>query len=154
MPPAALGSGGSVVYLHYPTQSSMQAMYDKVAQGVPTGNCSPGPGQNTYTLASQTACCFACEDDSGQSVLAWTYDDLDILSVATSGDATALACTSVVQGGMGPARYPNPSERGFLSERAWVPAPVPLPASAVAPCTFHEPMQSRSSSGGATRSRR
>ena len=101
--PAALGSGGSVVYLHYPTQSSMQAMYDKVAQGVPTGNCSPGPGQATYTLASHPAGRFACEDDSGQSVLAWTYDDLDILSVATSGDATLSGLYQWwLQGGMGP----------------------------------------------------
>jgi hypothetical protein len=103
--PAALGSGGSVVYLHYPTQSSMQAMYDKVARGVPTGNCSSGPGQNTYALASssQTAGRFACEDDSGQSVLAWTYDNLDILSVATSGDATLSGLYQWwSQGGMGP----------------------------------------------------
>ena len=101
--PAALGSGGSVVYLHFETQSSMQAMYGKVTQGVPTGNCSPGPGQNTYTLASHAAGRFACEDDSGQSVLAWTYDKLDILSVATSGDATLSGLYQWwLQGGMGP----------------------------------------------------
>ena len=46
---------------------------------------------------------FACEDDSGQSVLAWTYDDLDILSVATSGDATLSGLYQWwLQGGMGP----------------------------------------------------
>jgi hypothetical protein len=88
--PDALGSGGSVVYLHYRTQAAMQAVFDKAARGVPTGNCSPGPGQNTYTLASssQTAGRFACEDDSGQPVLARTDDDLDILSVATSRNTT------------------------------------------------------------------
>jgi hypothetical protein len=88
--PDALGSGGSVVYLHYRTQGAMQAAFDQAAQGVPTGNCSPGPGQNTYTLASssQTAGHFVCENVSGQPVLAWTDNDLDIVSVARSGNTT------------------------------------------------------------------
>jgi hypothetical protein len=88
--PDALGSGGSVVYLHYRTHSAMQAEYNDLAKGVPTGNCSSGPSQNTYTLASssQTAGRFVCENDSGQPVLAWTDNDLGILSVATSGTAT------------------------------------------------------------------
>jgi hypothetical protein len=57
---------------------------------VPTSNCSPGPGQNTDTLASwsQTAGRFVGENDSGQPVLAWTDNDLDILSVATSPNTT------------------------------------------------------------------
>jgi hypothetical protein len=88
--PNALGSGGSVVYLHYRTQVAMQAAFDQAAQGVPTGNCSPGPGQKTYTLASssQTAGHFVCENVSGQPVLAWTDNDLDIVSVARSGNTT------------------------------------------------------------------
>jgi hypothetical protein len=88
--PNALGSGGSVVYLHYRTQVAMQAAFDQAAQGVPTGNCSPGPGQNTYTPASssQTAGHFVCENVSGQPVLAWTDNDLDIVSVARSGNTT------------------------------------------------------------------
>lgn len=89
--PDSLGSGGSVVYLHYRTHSAMQAEYNGLAKGVPTGNCSNGPSQNTYTLASsaQTAGRFVCGDnESGQHVFAWTYDDLDILSVAASGNAS------------------------------------------------------------------
>jgi hypothetical protein len=60
-------------------------------EGVPAGNCSNGPSQNTYTLASsaQTAGRFVCGgNESAQHVFAWTYDDLDILSVATSGNAS------------------------------------------------------------------
>ena len=50
-----------------------------------------GPARDTYTLASsaQTAGRFVCGDnESGQHVFAWTYDDLDILSVAASGNAS------------------------------------------------------------------
>jgi hypothetical protein len=104
--PDALGSGGSVIYLHYRTQSAMQAEYSSLAKGVPTGNCSSGPSQNTYTLASSsgTAGRFVCGDgDSGQRVFAWTYDHMDILSVATSSDATLTGLYQWwLQGGPGP----------------------------------------------------
>jgi hypothetical protein len=90
--PEALGSGGSVVYLHYRTQDAMQNVYQSAARGVPMGDCSPGPSQNTYTLqsSSQTAGHFVCGDnDTGQHVLAWSDNELDIFSVATS-DRMAL----------------------------------------------------------------
>ena len=85
--PAALGSGGSVVYQHYPTQGAMQSVYQGLAGNVPKGDCSSGPSQDTYTLqnSSRTAGHVACGDTStGQHVLAWTDNDLDILSIATS----------------------------------------------------------------------
>jgi hypothetical protein len=85
--PDALGSGGSVVYQHYPTQRAMQSVYRVLAGDVPKGDCSSGPSQDTYTLpnSSQTAGRVACGDTStGQHVLAWTDNDLHILSIATS----------------------------------------------------------------------
>jgi hypothetical protein len=45
MPARRAWQRGSVVYLHYRTQAAMQAVFDKAARGVPTGNCSPGPGR-------------------------------------------------------------------------------------------------------------
>ncbi len=93
---SAAGDRWSTV--HFRTQGAMQAVFDQAAQGVsPARNCSPRPGQNTYTLASssQTAGHFVCENGSGQPVLAWTDNDLDILSVATSGATPRFrACTS------------------------------------------------------------
>jgi hypothetical protein len=85
--PGTLGSGGSVIYLHYRTQDAMQNVYQGLARGVPAGDCSSGPSQNTYTrqASSQTAGYFVCRDnDTGQHFLAWTDNELDILSIATS----------------------------------------------------------------------
>jgi hypothetical protein len=89
--PDALGSGGSVVYQHYLTQEAMQSAYQKLAGNVPRGDCSSGPSQDVYTLqnSSRTAGHVACGDTStGQRVLAWTDDELDILSIATSDHVT------------------------------------------------------------------
>lgn len=89
--PGALGSGGSVIYLHYRTQGAMQNVYQGLARGVPTGDCSSGPSQDTYTLESspQTAGHFVCgENGTGQHVFAWTENQLDILSIVTSDHTT------------------------------------------------------------------
>jgi hypothetical protein len=89
--PGALGSGGSVAYVHYRTQAAMQTAYAAPVQGLPSGDCSSGPSQSAYVQgsSSQAAGDVACYDSAtGRHLFAWTDNKLNILSVATSDSMT------------------------------------------------------------------
>ena len=90
--PQALGSDGSVTYVHYRTPDAMQRGYAGLTRGVPPGDCTSGRGQGTYQQGSaQPAGDYACYiSATSHHDFVWTNSRLSILSVATS-DSMPLA---------------------------------------------------------------
>jgi len=84
--PEALGTGGHVTYMHYRTVGAMQSVYAGLVRGVPSGNCSSGPGQGSYQLgSSEPVGGYACYlSTTGHHEFAWTDNRLSVLSIATS----------------------------------------------------------------------
>ncbi len=90
--PQALGSGGSVSYVHYRTPAAMQGVYAGLTRGVPPGNCTSGNGQGSYQQgSSQPAGGYACYvSTTGRHEFVWTNNGLSILALATT-DSMPLA---------------------------------------------------------------
>lgn len=104
--PDALGRNGNVTYVHYRTQGAMQAMYDSLTQGLPSGDCTSGIGQGSYSLpsSSQPVGDLACLTGKGQRVFLWTDNDLAILSFAASDSMTFKDLYQWWSGDSGPER--------------------------------------------------
>jgi hypothetical protein len=75
-----------VAYFQYGNTAGMNRIFRQIAGSYAEGRCT-APGQRgTYTLQSQPAGRYACYEttDNRTRALAWTHDDLAILSVAES----------------------------------------------------------------------
>jgi hypothetical protein len=123
--PDALGGSGYVTYVHYRTQGAMQDMYDGLTQGLPSGDCTSGIGEGSYSLpsSSQPVGDLAClTENKGQRVFLWTDNDLAILSIAASDSLTFKDLYQWWSGDSGP-------ERTSPGSQASQPPPVSPPAN-------------------------
>jgi uncharacterized membrane protein len=89
--PRALGNKGYLNYARYRKRSALQEQYASYSSGLPSSNCTLGPGQGGYTVGSSshvvgTLACFQLRNIG--LVFVWTDNRLNILSVAVSSNLT------------------------------------------------------------------
>jgi hypothetical protein len=108
--PGAMGSGGSVSYVHFREPGAMQNAYAGLTRGLPPGNCTSAAGQHSYSLgsSSQPAGNLACSvNNTGQHIFLWTDSRLAILSIAASKSMTFADLNQWWQGDSGPEPTPR-----------------------------------------------
>ena len=89
--PETTGAPKDVRYMHYREPGASENAYAGRTRGLPSGDCTSAPGQDTYSVGSpsQPAGDLACNVSStGQHVFLWTDSRLDILGYAASETMT------------------------------------------------------------------